>query len=86
MDHIITADDSKEVEILDKWLDWIWTLPQLFQQPESEVVLSAIERLRTKIAGKFNADVLIQELETMTKEARTTAPGEVKIQWLSMPS
>jgi hypothetical protein len=34
MDHIITADDSEEVEILDKWLEWTWTLPQLFQQPE----------------------------------------------------
>ena len=73
MDHIIMADDSEEVKILDKWLNWIWTLPQLFQQPESEVVLSEIERLRTKITGKFDADVLIQELETMTKEARTMA-------------
>jgi hypothetical protein len=45
MDHIITADDSEEIEILDKWLDWTWTLPQLFQKPESEVVISAIERL-----------------------------------------
>jgi hypothetical protein len=59
MDHIITADDSEEVEILDKWLDRTWMLPQLFQQPESKVVISAIERLRTKIAGRFDADVLI---------------------------
>jgi len=28
MDHIIMADDCE-----DKWLDWTWTLPQLFQQP-----------------------------------------------------
>jgi hypothetical protein len=70
MDHIITADDSKEIEILDRWLDWTWTLPQLFQQPESEVVISAIDRLRTKIAGRFDADVLIQELETKTKGAQ----------------
>jgi hypothetical protein len=27
MDHIITANDSEEIEILDKWLDWTWTLP-----------------------------------------------------------
>ncbi len=46
-DHIIMANDSEEIEILDKWLDWTWTLPQLFQQPESEVVISAIDRLRT---------------------------------------
>ncbi len=82
MDHIITADDSEEVEILDKWLDWIWTLPQLFQQPESEVVLSAIEHLRTKIAGKFDADFLIQELETMSKEARTTAQEGILSHWI----
>jgi hypothetical protein len=82
MDHIITADDSEEVEILDKWLDWIWTVPLLFKQPESEVFLSAIKRLLTKIAGKFNADVLIQELETMSKEARTTAQKGILSHWI----
>ncbi len=82
MDHIITADDSEEIEILDKWLDWTWTLPQLFQQPESEVVISAIERLRTKIAGRFNADVLIQELEMMSKEAKTVAQEGILSHWI----
>ncbi len=32
MDHIIKADDSKEIEIHSKWLDWTWTLEQLFLQ------------------------------------------------------
>jgi hypothetical protein len=82
MDHIITADDSEEVEILDKWLDWTWTLPQLFQQPESEVVISAIDHLRTKIAGRFDADVLIQELETMSKEAKTVAQEGILSHWI----
>jgi hypothetical protein len=82
MDHIITADDSEEIEILDKWLDWTWTLPQLFQQPESEVVISAIERLRTKIAGRFDVDVLIQELETMSKEAKTVAQKGILSHWI----
>jgi hypothetical protein len=75
MDLIITADDSEEIEILDKWLDWTWTLLQLFQQPESVVVLSAIDPLRAKISGRFDADVLIQELETMTKKAKMLAQG-----------
>jgi hypothetical protein len=44
--------------------------------------ISAIERLRTKIAGKFDADVLIQELETMTKEARTTAQEGILSHWI----
>jgi hypothetical protein len=30
MDHIITADDSEEIEIHSKWLDWTWTLGQLY--------------------------------------------------------
>ncbi len=82
MDHIITANDSEVIEILDRWLDWTWTLPQLFQQPESEVVISAIDRLQTKIAGRFDADVLIQELETMTKGAKTLAQESILSRWI----
>jgi hypothetical protein len=33
MDHIITANDSEEIEIHSKWLDSTWTLAQRFQQP-----------------------------------------------------
>ncbi len=77
MDHIITADDSEEIDILDKWLDWTWTLPQPFQQPESEVVINTIDCLRTKISSRFDPDVLIQELETMTKEAEALAQGNI---------
>jgi len=68
MDHIITADDSKEIEIHSKWLDWTWTLRQLFQQPENEVVTAAIEKLCTKNSGKFYAEVLLHDLKTMDKE------------------
>ncbi len=70
MDHIITADNSEEIKIHSKWLDWTWTLGQLFQQPENEKVTAAINRLLTKISGKFDAEILINELEMMTKEAK----------------
>jgi hypothetical protein len=70
MDHIITADDSEEIEIHSKWLNWTWTLGQLFQQPGNEMVTTAINKLRTKISSKFNTEVLLHELETMTKEAK----------------
>jgi hypothetical protein len=43
-------------------------LGQLFQQSENEVVTVVIKKLRTKITGKFNAEVLLHELETMAKE------------------
>jgi hypothetical protein len=34
------------------------------------MVTTAIEKLHTKISGKFDAKVLLHELETMTKEAK----------------
>jgi len=57
MDHIFTADDSEEIEIHSKWLDWTWTLGQLFQELENEVVTKAIAKLQNKILGKFDAEV-----------------------------
>jgi len=48
-------------------------LGQLFQQPENEVVTTAIAKLWNKISGKFDAEVLLHELETMTKEAKELA-------------
>jgi hypothetical protein len=69
MDHIITADDSEEIKINSKWLDWTWTWPTLSttRKPKGH---EAIDRLRTKISGKFDAEILINELEMMTKEAK----------------
>ncbi len=70
MDHIITANDSEEIEIHSKWLDWTWTLGQLFQKSENEMVTSAIDKLRSKISGKFNAEILLHKVETMNKDAK----------------
>jgi hypothetical protein len=70
MDHIITTDDSEEIEIHSKWLDWTWTLGQVFQQPENEKATEAIDQLHTKISGKFDAEILINKLLMMTKEAK----------------
>ncbi len=71
MDHLITADDTEETEIHSKWLDWTWTIGQLFQQPENEKVTKAIEQLRQRISGKFDADTLINELKQMTLESKS---------------
>jgi hypothetical protein len=82
MDHIITADDSEEITIHSKWLDWTWTLGQLFKQEESAVVASAIAQLRTRISGRFDAEVLINELATMTKEAKELAKEAPFNHWI----
>jgi hypothetical protein len=48
-------------------------LGQLFQQPENEKVTVVIDRLPMKISGKFDAEILINELKTMSKEAKENA-------------
>jgi hypothetical protein len=79
MEHIITADDSQEIEIQSKWLDWTWTLGQ---QPENKMVTAAIDKLREKISGKFDAEVILHELETMTKEAKDLAKEAPFNHWI----
>jgi len=63
---------ARKIEIHSKWLDWTWTLGQLFQQPENKVVSKAIQKLRTKISGKFNEEIVLHKLETMAKENTTS--------------
>jgi hypothetical protein len=59
MNHVIMADETEEVEVHSKWLDWTWTLGELFQQPKNEIMNKAIEKIRTKISGKFDANTLL---------------------------
>jgi hypothetical protein len=42
--------DKLQVQVLN----WTWTLGQLFQQQENEKVTAAINRLHSKISGKFD--------------------------------
>jgi hypothetical protein len=76
------ADDSEEMDIHSKWLDWTWTLGQLFQQPENEMVTSAINKLPAKISRKFDTEVLIHKLETMNKEAKELAKETPFNHWI----
>jgi hypothetical protein len=55
-------------------------LGELFQHPENEVIIAATQKLRTQISGKFDADILLCELNSLTKEVNSdhwtfTSPG-----------
>jgi hypothetical protein len=49
MYHVITADDTEDLEVYFKWLVWTWPLSELFQQPESEFVMAIIQELCSQI-------------------------------------
>jgi hypothetical protein len=79
-DHVITADKTEDKEVHSKWLDWTWLLGGLFQQPENKIVTAAIQKLCTQISGKFDADILLCELNYLAKEVNPdhwtfTLPG-----------
>jgi hypothetical protein len=80
MDHVIMADETDDVEVHSKWPDWTWTLGELFQQNKNEIITKAIKKIWTKISGKFDAIMLLSELNTFIKETPLehwmfTSPG-----------
>jgi len=66
MDHVITANKNENIEVPSKWIDWTWTLGELFQQPENDIIMVAIKKLWAKITGKLDTAVLICKLYTLT--------------------
>jgi hypothetical protein len=80
MDHIIMANETEDMEVHSKWLNWTWTLRELFQQPENKIVTKAIKKIWAKISGKFDADTLLRELNMLVKNTTPnpwvfTSPG-----------
>jgi hypothetical protein len=67
MDHLISADDSKDHQILNSWLDWTMSLAQLFNHDDNEQLTAMINNLRKSIHGDFDASHLLRCLETVQK-------------------
>ncbi len=54
LDHVITANKAEDVEVHSKWLDWTWSMGELFNYPDNETLTATIVELCTKISGKFH--------------------------------
>jgi len=67
MDHLISADDSEDHQILNSWLDWTMSLAQLFNHDNNEHLTAMINDLRKSIHGDFDASHLLRRLETVQK-------------------
>jgi hypothetical protein len=42
INHVIIANETEDVEVHSKWLDWAWSVGKLFQQPESKIITPMI--------------------------------------------
>jgi hypothetical protein len=67
MDHLISAEDSEEMEILNSWLDWTMSLPELFNHEDTVQLTAMIKDIRKHINGDFDASQLLKQLDNVQK-------------------
>jgi len=67
MDHLISADESEEMEIVNSWLNWTMSLSQLFNHNVNEQLKAMIVDLRKHINGNFDASQLLKCLDRVKK-------------------
>ncbi len=68
MDHFITADKTKDVEIVTSWLNWTMSLSQLFNNHDNEELTAIINDIRHHVNGDFNASRLLAKLDLKQKQ------------------
>jgi hypothetical protein len=67
IDHLISADELEEKEIINSWLDWTMSLSQLFNHEDNEQLTAMIMDLRKHINGDFDTSQLLKRLDTVQK-------------------
>ncbi len=67
MDHLITADESEEMEVHSTWLDWNMSLSQLFDHNDAEQITNTVHKIRDTMTGSFDASELLQHLDQLNK-------------------
>ncbi len=63
IDHVISADESETIEIQRKTMHWTGELAELFGRANTKGIHKAIQGLRTKYNGEFDASELYKELD-----------------------
>jgi len=67
MDHLFSEDDSEDTEILNSWLDWTMSLPELFNHEDTAQLTAMIKDIRKHINGDFDASQLLKQLDNVQK-------------------
>jgi hypothetical protein len=84
MDHVISAVESEKIEIQKKTMDWT---RELFGRANTEGIHTAIQGLRTKYNGEFDAIELFKELDqiraAVTHWTFTSPAAMIGIVWSS---
>jgi hypothetical protein len=63
MDHVISADESKTIEVAIKTMDWAGEIMDLFHYRNKEAIHQAVQGLQTRYNGEFDATILLNQLD-----------------------
>jgi len=65
MDHVISADESETIEVAIKMMDWSGEITDLFHYGNKEAIHQAVQGLQTRYNGKFDATILLDQLDQL---------------------
>jgi hypothetical protein len=63
IDHVISADKSKTIKVKINAMDWAGEITDLFHHGNNEAIHQALQGLRTRYNGKFDATILLDQLD-----------------------
>jgi hypothetical protein len=65
MDHVISANESETIEVAIKTMDWAGEITDLFHYRNKEAIHQAVQGLRTRYNGEFDATILLEQLDQL---------------------
>jgi len=65
MDHVISADESETIKIAIKTMDWAGEITDLFHYENKDAIHQAVQGLRNRCNGKFDATILLDQLDQL---------------------
>jgi len=65
MDHIISTNKSEMIEVIIKMMDWASEITVLFHYGNKEAIHQAVQGLRTRYNGEFDATILLDQLDQL---------------------
>ena len=69
MDHVISADESETIEIAIKTMDWAGEITDLFKYENKDAIHQAVQGLRNRYNGEFDATVLLNQLDQLDQRS-----------------
>jgi hypothetical protein len=74
MDHVISADESETIKVAIKTMDWAGEITDLFHYENKDAIHQAVQGLRNRYNGEFDATVLLDQLDQLDQRDQLKTP------------